>query len=54
MRKILWACAAYYNGSRCLLSLDRNAPEPRGQSGRGAVRAFQHVGGLHHRYSRAA
>jgi hypothetical protein len=37
------------------LSLDRNSPEPREvESGRRAVRAIPHLGGLHHRYTRAA
>jgi transposase InsO family protein len=55
LRKILREYAAYYNGSRCHLSLDRNAPEPRAiEGGRGPVLAAAHLGGLHHRYSRAA
>ena len=46
----------YYHESRCHLSLDRNAPLPRPVeplSG-GRVIAIPHVGGLHHRYTRAA
>ena len=47
--------AAYYNDARCHLSLDRNAPEPRGaEDGPGEVVVTPHLGGLHHRYGRAA
>ena len=47
--------ATYYNQARCHLSLDRNAPEPRSiEDGCGEVIATAHVGGLHHRYGRAA
>ena len=47
--------AEYYNRARCHLSLDGNAPEPRDvEGGRGSVRAIPHLGGLHHRYARAA
>jgi len=39
----------------CHLSLDGNAPEPREiEGGTGPVRAIAHLGGLHHRYTRAA
>jgi hypothetical protein len=55
LRRVLREYAAYYNAARCHLSLDRNAPEPREtESGPGAVRAVAHLGGLHHRYTRAA
>jgi transposase InsO family protein len=55
LRRVLRAYAEYYNRSRCHLSLDRNASEPREvESGPGAVRALAHLGGLHHRYTRAA
>ena len=47
--------ATYYNQARCHLSLDRNAPEPRPvEDGCGEVVATAHLGGLHHRYGRAA
>ena len=43
--------AKLYNRSRCHLSLERNVPEPwEVESGR----AIAHLGGLHHRYTRAA
>lgn len=55
LRKILREYAAYYNGSPCQLPLDLNAPEPRAvEGGRGPVQAAAQLGGLHHRYSRAA
>ena len=41
--------------ARCHLSLHCNAPAPREvKSGTGRVRAIAHLGGLHHRYTRAA
>ncbi len=47
--------AVYYNQARCHLSLGRNAPEPRQvEDGLGEVVATAHLGGLHHRYGRAA
>ena len=46
----------YYNVSRPHLSLERNAPVPRSieTPAIGAVVAVPKVGGLHHRYTRAA
>jgi hypothetical protein len=45
----------YYNESRTHLSLDGNSPSPRQvDSGPGDVIAIPHLGGLHHRYTRAA
>jgi hypothetical protein len=46
----------YYNESRCHRSLDGNAPVARDVEPppRGKVVAFPVLGGLHHRYSRAA
>jgi transposase InsO family protein len=45
-----------YNRSRCHLSLVGDAPEPRPVQGaeRGKVLDMPEVGGLHHRYARAA
>jgi transposase InsO family protein len=55
LRRILRAYAEYYNGSRCHMPLDGNAPEPREvEDGRGPVLAVAHLGGLHHHYTRAA
>ena len=47
---------AYYHESRPHLSLDRNAPTPRAiePPERGNVIPIPQVGGLHHRYARAA
>ncbi len=47
---------AYYHESRAHLSLDRNAPTPREieGAGQGEVVSIPQVGGLHHRYARAA
>ena len=47
---------AYYHESRAHLSLERNAPVPRQVQppSKGSVIAIPQVGGLHHRYSRAA
>jgi putative transposase len=55
LRRILKSYVLYYNESRPHLSLQRNAPIPREvEPGRGRVIAIPHVGGLHHRYQRAA
>jgi len=46
----------YYHNSRPHLSLDRNSPTPREVElpSQGQVVSTAQVGGLHHRYSRAA
>lgn len=55
LRGVLREYVEYYNAVRCHQSLAGNAPEPREvESGRGTVRAIAHLGGLHHRYTRAA
>jgi putative transposase len=56
LRRVLDSYFAYYHESRTHLSLDRNAPEARQveSSSRGKVIAVPCVGGLHHRYTRAA
>jgi len=44
-----------YNESRCHESLDGNAPVPRdAETGDASIRAVPFLGGLHHRYTRAA
>ena len=44
----------YYNDSRTHQSLDGNAPTPRAVERVGEIVATPVLGGLHHRYSRAA
>ena len=54
--RILRSYLSYYHESRTHLSLQRNAPNPREiePRSRGEVVAIPQVGGLHHRYTRAA
>ncbi len=54
--RILTSYFEYYHESRTHLSLDRNSPAPREiePPERGKVIAIPQVGGLHHRYRRAA
>jgi transposase InsO family protein len=54
--RILASYFEYYNKSRCHLSLAGDAPEPRPAHGPelGGVVELPEVGGLHHRYERAA
>ncbi len=56
LRRILSSYLEYYDGSQTHLSLDRNSPIKREveQPDRGKVIAIPQVGGLHHRYCRAA
>ncbi len=56
LHRILTRYFAYYHESRTHLSLDRNAPVPRQveHPSEGKVIAIPQVGGLHHRYTRAA
>ncbi len=56
LRRILSSYFEYYHGSRTHLSLDRNSPIEREVEPPecGKVIAIPQVGGLHHRYSRAA
>ncbi len=56
LRRILTSYFAYYHESRAHLSLERNAPVPRRVEppSEGKVIAIPQVGGLHHRYRRAA
>ena len=54
--RLLREYAGYYNGCRTHLSLEKDAPEPRGTVGpdEGEVVAFPKLGGLHHLYVRQA
>ena len=56
LRRILFSYQIYYNEARTHLSLDRNSPVPRAMEppSTGKVVALPQVGGLHHRYTRAA
>jgi putative transposase len=56
LRQILNSYFEYYHDSRPHLSLDRNSPVPRDVEppSQGKVVSIPQVGGLHHRYSRAA
>ncbi len=56
LRRVLGEYVRYYNESRCHRSLDDNAPLPRDVEPQtmGNVTASPVLGGLHHRYSRAA
>jgi hypothetical protein len=56
LHRILTAYFDYYHDSRPHLSLDRNLPTPREVEplSQGEVTSIAMVGGLHHRYSRAA
>ena len=56
LMRILKDYFTYYHESRAHLSLDRNAPMPRKieRPEQGAVISIPQVGGLHHRYARAA
>jgi transposase InsO family protein len=56
LRRTLHKYFAYYQRSRTLLALGKDAPEPRAVEPpeQGRVVAIPQVGGLHHRYQRRA
>jgi hypothetical protein len=56
LRRLLKDYVSYYHGTRTHLSLEKDCPEPRSVSGpeMGEVVELPEVGGLHHRYERAA
>ena len=56
LKSLLGSYFSYYNHCRTHRSLDGNAPCPREvePAGRGQIVAVPQVGGLHHRYTRAA
>ena len=55
LRRVLREYVAYYSESRCHMALDGKAPEPREtEDGDEPIVAEPILGGLHHRYSRAA
>ena len=54
LRRVLSEYLVYYHESRTHLSLGGNAPVPRETATVGEVISMPVLGGLHHRYSRAA
>ena len=56
LRRLLRSYIDYYNRSRCHTALDGDAPQhrERQETTEGPVVAIPQVGGLHHRYVRAA
>jgi len=56
LRRVLANYFGYYHEARAHLSLDRNSPNPRRvhPPEQGKVVAKAYLGGLHHRYTRAA
>jgi len=56
LHRLLRAYRVYYNASRPHQALDQNSPHPRDSEPpfRGRIVAIPHLGGLHHRYQRAA
>ena len=47
LRRVLWAYANYYNGTRTHLSLGKDAPLPRAIQRDGPIQSVPHLGGLH-------
>ena len=56
LRRVMKEYVDYYNASRAHQSLEGNSPLPRDVEppSKGEVIAFPVLGGLHHRYARAA
>jgi putative transposase len=56
LRRLMRAYLAYYNSSRPHQALENNSPIPREVQppSCGRISAVPEVGGLHHRYQRAA
>jgi transposase InsO family protein len=54
LRRILTAYAAYYNGLRTHLALDKDAPLRRPVQSVGRIVSAPVLGGLHHHYARMA
>ena len=48
LRRVLWAYANYYNGTRTHLSLGKDAPLHRAIRRDGRIQSIPHLGGLHH------
>lgn len=56
LMKLLTEFFRYYHAARCHQALSGNSPDPRDiePPDKGEVIAIPYVGGLHHRYTRAA
>jgi putative transposase len=54
LKKMLSSYFRYYHESRTHLSLDKQCPFPREALKVGTIVAIPQLGGLHHRYERAA
>ena len=54
LRRMLGSYCSYYHRSRLHLSLEKDSPDPRPVQSVGRVIVSSEVGGLHHRYERAA
>ena len=54
LRRIVNEYVSYYNEGRAHMSLDGNSPVARRVEAIGEVTAKPYLGGLHHRYGRAA
>ena len=56
LRRVMAEYVRYYNESRTHMSLEDNSPIPRKVEPpwRGKVMSIPYLGGLHHRYTRAA
>jgi putative transposase len=55
LKRLLSECVRYYHEDRTHLGLGKNTPNGRPRSaGRGRVTSLPRLGGLHHRYDRAA
>jgi transposase InsO family protein len=52
LRHVLLSYKNYYNASRTHLSLNKDAPVPRGAQGAGNIVCRPIQGGLHHQYAR--
>jgi hypothetical protein len=52
LRRILRACARYYNDIRTHRSLDKDAPVSRPVQRIGSIKSHAILGGLHHHYVR--
>ena len=54
LRRVLRAYADYHNNDRTHLGLDKDTPNPRPVEAEGTIISRPVLGGLHHRYGRAA